>query len=116
MRICTEHWSKMKAKCEELGLMQFVAQDGEAAHAKIVEGLTETEDEHNVKTFDPLLGANFAVTSHFLKDVGIEGLAFDGCPLCEVEDFKAGLADNWINGCMEDQRMYAVFHGFMKLS
>lgn len=57
--------------------------------------------------FDPLMNANFAIWSAYISDTGLIGLSDDRCPLCEVERSRAGLADNWIRGCSEDQLQQA---------
>ncbi len=105
MRICTDHWAKLRKAIDDRGLSHLVAKTGEEAHAAIIEQLQGAE---NKAAFDPLMNANFAIWSAFLEDAGLAGLAFEGCPLCEVaKSDHPHLDDEWIRGSTNDQLEHA---------
>lgn len=102
MKICQEHWEKLRAAVKNKGLEHLVHKTGESAFESVVENLQGSGDEK--KNFDPLMGANFAIWGQYVNDVGLAAFSNpDICPLCEVEKSKPGLAENWIDGSTEDQ-------------
>jgi hypothetical protein len=115
VQICKDHWKKMQDKVAELGMDNFVSKTGEEAMEKMVDSLEGT-DATPEKVFDPLLNANWAILAQWMHDVGIAGMTYDGCPLCEVESGSAGRAQNWIDGSIGDQLAYAKHHGLIKVN
>lgn len=115
VQICKDHWKNMRDKVSELGMDHLVSKTGEEAMEKMVDQIEGT-DTTPEKTFDPLLNANWAITAQWIKDVGIAGMSYDGCPLCEVESTSPGRAQNWIDGSIGDQLEYAKHHGIIKVN
>lgn len=88
MKICQQHWDKLRAKINEAGLGKFGANSGE----QVVE-IIKQHIHGDGSSFDPLLNANFAIWGNFLSLVGIRALSPDDtCPLCYLDEFKK-------NGC-----------------
>lgn len=110
MKCCQDHWDKLRRAVKDSGMDHLVAQSGEAAAESLVRQLKGNSDNRD---FDPLMGANWAIMAAYTRDVGLAGMFSDVCPLCEVERSKAGLAENWINGAVEDQLSAARSIGLM---
>jgi hypothetical protein len=110
MKICADHWLHLRAAIEERGLAKFVARSGEDALAVITARLHGVEP---TTAFEPLMNANFAIWARYTEGVGMDALAFEGCPLCEVEAFHTGLAQDWIDGSAEDQLAHARHIGLV---
>lgn len=91
----------MREAVDDRGLTAFVAQCSEEA-AKVITAQLEGEADP-AQAFDPLMNANFAIWSAFIEDAGIEWLAFEGCPLCEIGRQDDGLPAEWINGSADGQ-------------
>lgn len=94
MKLCQSHWDKLKAKISELGLEPLVAKSGEEAAAKALEDLKRAQsgDDSGMtkETFDPLMGANYAIWSNALHSVGLVLMeqnedGSDRCPLCFMQ-------------------------------
>lgn len=100
MQICKDHWRDVREAITERGLDGLVSKDGKAAFDAMERQLRGQDDKRD---FDPLMNANWAICSAYLRDVGLAGMVGDKCPLCEVEKSKPGLAANWIAGCATDQ-------------
>jgi hypothetical protein len=104
MKICKDHWSDMRQAVTDRGLEHLVAKSGEAAFENVKRELAGQADKSN---FDPLMASQWAIFNAFLRDAGVAGIAFDGCPLCEVDKQQAGLAEDWIEGSADDQLAHA---------
>jgi len=103
---------------EQRGLNHLVSQGGEAAAMHFVDEL-KTGATRDVEGFDPLLRAWSMINSRAL-DMG-SGLT--GCPLCFVQghhdhceqpDCAKPLPQEWIDGCVNSLRDYAMSLGLMK--
>lgn len=105
MQMCQAHWDRLREAVKDCGLEAFVAKNGEDALERVVSSLHD--HALGASNFDPLMGANFAIWSAFLQDVGIAGLAYDGCPLCAVKEQDPELDAEWIRGSVADQLAYA---------
>jgi hypothetical protein len=101
MKMCTEHWAKLRKAIDDRGLGHLVAKSREAAMETIVRMVEGDGDPK--RDFDPLMEANWAIFSAALHDGGLALLAKECCPLCVCEESKTGLADNWIEGASDDQ-------------
>lgn len=90
MQICKDHWAKLRARIEELGLSHLVAQSGEDAHRQVVDELEGRKDE---KAFDPLMSCNWMICNNAIRLGGIHLLMAkpDGsslCPICEAWEHR----------------------------
>lgn len=110
MQMCKDHWNKLREAISSRGMDHLVAKSGKSAMGSLVAQLEGTATKAN---FDPLMNANWAIVSAYLRDVGLAGMVGDKCPLCEVEGGKDGLADNWIDGACNDQLASARKIGLM---
>lgn len=76
MRMCQEHWDKLKEALRERGLMGLVPQGGEAAAKLLSEGRP-----------DPLMAAHNAIVGNAMDAFGIAIMmpnedGSERCPLC----------------------------------
>lgn len=62
MNICQKHWDKLRAKIEEAGLMDLVADSGELAVEQLKDQLEKGESDK--VNYDPLMSAYFAIGSN----------------------------------------------------
>jgi hypothetical protein len=84
MRMCQEHWTKLKTAISERGLDGLVAKTGEQAAAQAMSSLKDGTTKTN---FDPLMAAHNMILSRALDTAGLELMAqnddgSDRCPLC----------------------------------
>lgn len=109
MRICKDHWAKMRVKVEALGLSQFVPGSGQEAMARTVRDLEAYQDgSKQLKTdWDPLSTMCWNFSGRVMEKIGlrimmdrkdpdgmVENKDEEGfnhvCPLCIVRmDFDA---------------------------
>jgi hypothetical protein len=95
MKMCTDHWTKLRAAIDERGLTKFISGDG----AKLVEKMTtELSGGGGSETFDPLANATWAIYSNALKMAGLYLMGRDEngnpyCPICESK--LGGFDENW---------------------
>lgn len=109
MKMCQPHWDAIRKEVERSGLSHLVAKDGRQAMDNMV-----AEIEGRESDFDPLMAANWAIFSAYLQDVGLGAMVGEVCPLCKVEEHRAGLAENWIKGSVDDQYKYAELHNLLE--
>lgn len=106
MKICQEHWAKLKAAISERGLDHLVAKSGEEAFDGVV-----TELQGGKSEYDPLMSCNNMIWNVGLQQGGLYlmGKKEDGtqfCPICESLEHqlppegmtKAQQEASWING------------------
>lgn len=124
MKLCQDHWDRLRAAISERGLDNLIAKDGETAFRQAVDGL-ET-DKLSLNNFDPLMYANTAIWSHAIDIGGLAVMALndDGserCPICFLSAMhdehctkpgcdvpKDGTAfDVWIGKAADDARRTA---------
>ncbi len=83
MKICQEHWDKLKEAIEARGLGHLVA--GSGATAAVITGQLSGSDE-----YDPLIAANFAIWNNALEAFGLSMMYEDApCPLCLMDKHAA---------------------------
>lgn len=117
MKICTEHWAALRKGVQDRGMWHLVAQSGKEAIDQMVD---ELQGEDTKAQHDPLMAAHWAISGKALEQGGLYlmGRKDDGsdyCPLCEVEAHtEAGMAQKWIDGCLDAQREYCVEIGRLK--
>ena len=105
MKICPDHWTKLREAVKARGLWQYVAKDGHAAMQNIV---LELEGREREAYFDPLMHAHNMIWSAALERCGLALMMGDKCPVCEGIAFNLALPDNtytpdaeehyWIDG------------------
>jgi len=113
VKICQTHWEELIKALEERDLMKYVASDSKSAIQRLQAQLGGDDSD---KTFEPLLGANFAIKTNFLGAVGLACFAPDApCPLCFLDEgIKKGCGDpnctrhhdsgsDWIRYAADDQ-------------
>lgn len=123
MRMCQDHWGKLKAALDERGLGGFVAKDGEEAAKRLV-GEHATEKAN----FDPLMGAYNAILARALAILGLalfvsEDEGAENCPLCMLQKGHNDHCANkectwtyeatWIPGAADAAREEAIRLGFV---
>jgi len=110
MRICSDHWSQLRAAIEVRGLSKYVSKDGVAAAKTLTAAFTDGE---NKDAFDPLIQANFAIWGNALEAFGPDIMHEDApCPLCALDNHATICKDegcpretgmNWINFAADAQ-------------
>ena len=93
--MCQAHWSDLRTALDERGLTHLISTSAE----NLVERMESKEDQG----FDPLFSASIEIMAAALRDGGLALLQSDKCPLCEAEKSVRGLANDWIEGCSDDQ-------------
>jgi hypothetical protein len=83
MRFCDDHWSRLREKVDAAGLSEFIAKDGvDAARRQqqqfdeVAAALNAGESESPVtaETFDPLMGAHWAIVTNAMQMLDRGGL------------------------------------------
>lgn len=64
MQICQDHWNKMRAEIERLGLSHLVAQGGGEAASRLQAELKGAPGE---TTFDPLMSMHWAICGNAME-------------------------------------------------
>lgn len=116
MNWCQPHWTLLRETIKEKGLDQFGAKDAEEALNEIASQL-----EGNEEKFDPLLGSWSRINAFMAESLTRQGrggeLLLLKCPLCIlVEDGQPELVKQWVDGCTEDARKYAIQQGLLKVN
>lgn len=93
MRICQQHWDRLRAKLNELGIGHLGAKNGQDAMRNIV---TELEGRGIENDYDPLMDCNNMIFAQGLRIVGLSLMAHnEGCPICEAMKLYE---QDWIDG------------------
>lgn len=85
MKMCKDHWERLKQAIDDRGLSGFISSDGGAAVKSMV---SQADEGITVDNFDPLMGAHNAILMTTIEVVGLAVMATDGpddghwCPLC----------------------------------
>lgn len=66
MRICQDHWDRLREKIEAAGLKSLVSDSGHEVAEKMKR---ELEGQDDLSTFDPLMGSHWAVVNNSLDYV-----------------------------------------------
>lgn len=93
MKICQEHWDRLRVKLDELGIGHLGAKTGQDAIRNLV---TELEGRGAENDYDPLMDCNNMISAQGLKNVGLSLMTeAELCPICEsVKLYEA----SWIEG------------------
>lgn len=117
MRMCMPHWGQLREAIKERGMMHLVAGTDEKAAQNMKGQLTGASER---ETFDPLMGANFAIYSNAMRIFGLylmteppEGGHY--CPVCESEKAGGHPAEWWITNAADEQLSRAVELGLVKV-
>ena len=115
MKICTDHWAKLRAAIHAKGMSHLGASSGEEAAERLKAELDGTATD---STFDPLMAANNMIWSRALEMGGLylmtqkeDGTEY--CPLCEV-DIHGGNSAEWIDGCTDFLRKSCEEKGLIR--
>lgn len=81
MKICQEHWDKLKAAIDARSMGHLVAANGRDAFARAVSELKGTAE---VDDFDPLMAAHNMIAGYCLDVIGLALMVGDLCPVCEI--------------------------------
>jgi hypothetical protein len=123
MKFCQDHWDRLRAAIDARGLGGLVARDGERALENMAAELEAGPGAASLTTFDPLMGAHWAIVNNIMGFVGLAVMApnADGserCPLCFLNAAhdeqcvdpgcvlpRDGTAyDGWIDRAADDMR------------
>jgi len=109
MNWCQEHWDDLKAMLKAKGLDELGAKSGQELFQNI-----KQEVETNDAIFDPLMGCWSRINAAMVQSPGLNGRILD-CPLCIlVTDGQPDLVNQWLNGCTDACRAYAIEEGILK--
>jgi hypothetical protein len=88
LKICDDHWKKLRAAIELRGLSHLVIGSPEKAVNVLA---AQASDSQGFKdTYDPLMAANFAIWNNALEAFGLNMMVDDApCPLCLMDDHAA---------------------------
>lgn len=124
MKICADHWGKLKAAIELRGLTYLVAASGEKAVAMLEARIADPKADFK-DTYDPLMAANFAIWNNALEAFGLGVMAEDAlCPLCLMDKHAAECAEpecaknsglDWIEFAADGQLEVARQKGLVSL-
>jgi hypothetical protein len=104
MKICQDHWGKLRAAIKERGIDHLVARTGKEAAENMKADLEGRE-----RDYDPLMDCHWMITSRAVEHGGLYLMApkEDGteyCPICEAllhkpDDISVEQAEKyWIDG------------------
>lgn len=108
---CQHHWDQVRTAIDQKGLGHLVLKGGARAAGQVVAEL----EQKNIDAagFDPLLRAWSMINCRALEN----GLGLVGCPLCLVQKHHdecqqpschKPLPQEWIDGCTDSLREYAI--------
>lgn len=126
MRICMDHWAKLKTAIEQRGLMPLVAGSGVEAAGRMA---AASRGVVTLENFEPLLQANMAILGDAIENFSSFGLdpsilfnppdGWPECPIChlnklaqfhdanctnpECKFVRGQTFDGWIDRAAEDQ-------------
>lgn len=81
MKICQEHWKKLKELIELQGLSKFIAKDGKEAMGNALKQI-KGEASHP----DPLMMCNNMIWSRAIETFGLGIMQCDNCPICNANE------------------------------
>jgi hypothetical protein len=94
MKICAEHWEKLRTAIDDRGLTFLVAKDGAKAAQQLTNQINGSEAKED---YDPLMSAYWAITANAVRTFGVDSMREDfGCPLCALDTHAAECKDE---GC-----------------
>lgn len=105
MKLCGDHWEKLREAIDARGLSRFVSASGEEVARRVH---LEMCGDRGPDSFDPLMAANFAIWGNAVGIVGPYVMLVDGdgreyCPICEAVACGAHGESWWIDNAAEEQ-------------
>ena len=97
MKMCLDHWEKLRQAIKDRGLWHLVSNGGEEVVKKLTDELKTGNS--NIENFDPLMFAHNIIVSNALVFLGLELMMSDKCPICELAkhcDKCKEESENWI--------------------
>ena len=84
MKICMEHWNKLRSEIEKQGLKEWVAPNGEVALEQLVDGLKRQED--TIVNYDPLMSCHWMLVNRAMHMYGFASMTEEfGCVVCRTK-------------------------------
>lgn len=83
MKMCMDHWERLREAIKARGLYALVADSGEKAASNLA---SELEHGQTIDNFDPLMSAHNAILGNALDAGGLAILQGDTCPLCYLNE------------------------------
>lgn len=107
MQWCQQHWDGLRAEIERQGLTGFVASSGRVAAEQFSRAVS---GEESLDTFDPLMGAHWAINAFIAEQMGPGGfltlMAYEGCPICKADEVHQAHCDVNGPGCTDSYARY----------
>lgn len=107
MQWCVEHWTQLRLKVEASPIASLIASSGERMAENTARDIESGET--TLDTFDPLMGAYWAMIAFISESMGPGGaiavLVLEGCPICKVDDVHQKL-------CKDDPCTYGSITKF----
>lgn len=104
MQICPDHWANLRDDVRKYGLNHLIAPSGEAAAAMAAR---QVEGKEGPLDFDPLMNANWQLSSIALDFMGLSAMEGDKCPVCLLEKY------DWCEGAAYQSLLYAQKNGLL---
>lgn len=110
MKMCDEHYEKLKEAVRVKGMWHLVSKSGAEAVRRI-----------NSPVFDPLLDCCLRIYTNAVRSAGLYILEFDKeggeyCPLCELDKYgKEQNSDDWINQATDDVLYYCAKENLLNI-
>lgn len=114
MRFCMPHWNALREAIEKRGLTSLISESGAQAAAKFAR--EADTGKSTVDTYDPLMGAHWAIINNLVTSYGPGIFLIDGCPMCHANEMhekycttpncpidKVKGYDKWIDNAADDQ-------------
>jgi len=97
MKMCQDHWDRLKKALADRNLLQFGAKTEEEAKRSIV---TDLEGRGAENEFDPLMSCWQMIYAEGLKRCGLELMSpkADGSERCPICESQRQYGEWWING------------------
>lgn len=111
---CADHWAALRGAVEKEGLTHLVPTNGVTAALQLA---AEVEaGESTPASFDPLMGAHWAIVANVSELLRVPVILMDGCPLCiantahkedcDIEGCEFTF-DDWVDRAADDQHAKA---------
>lgn len=89
VRMCMDHWTRLREAITARGLSALVADSGEKAASNLA---SEVSDGLTVDNYDPLMSAHNAILNNSMDALGPQNalrlMTGDYCPLCVLNDLS----------------------------
>jgi hypothetical protein len=112
VRFCQPHWDAIRAALDERGMTDLIASSGARA---VVNTARDYEAGHTtLATFDPLMGAHWAIVNRVMEVVGLSILSpnedgTDRCPICYAREHHASTECPGPPDCLVDDEWFEAW-------